>query len=58
MHVESGPLLTVVDRCRSTIIERVYAEAQGQPGTPGADLTIDATTGVRCYQSQTTTLGS
>ena len=40
----------------STIVARAYAEAQGQLGTTGTDLTIDATTGVRCYQGQTTTL--
>ena len=40
----------------ATIIARAYAEAQGQLGTPGTDLTIDAATGVRCYQGQTNTL--
>jgi Flp pilus assembly protein TadG len=40
----------------TTIINRAYAEAQGQLGTTGTDFTIDATAGVRCYQGQTTTL--
>ncbi len=40
----------------STIIDRAYNEAGSRLGTKGTDFTIDSTTGILCYQGQTTTL--
>jgi len=39
----------------STIIDRAYNEAGSRLGTKGTDFTIDSTTGIVCYQGQTTT---
>ncbi len=41
---------------KSTIIARAYASASGRLGTLGTDFTIDSTSGILCYQGQTTTL--
>ena len=39
----------------STIRARAHAAANGQLGALGADFTIDATSGIVCYQGQTAT---
>ena len=40
----------------STITARAYAASNGQLGTLGTDFTVDTTSGILCYQGQTTTL--
>ncbi len=39
----------------STITARAYAASNGRLGALGTDFTVDATSGILCYQGQTTT---
>jgi hypothetical protein len=41
---------------KSAIITRAYNSAGGRLGVPNTDFVIDAASGIRCYEGQTTTL--